>query len=228
MLFLRSLIKMKQLSYILISMFLIGSALAQGPVSGNDPKATQILKDVSAKYKKFKSIRANFAYTLESKANKVKETHKGILHLKGERFKVEIQGQEIICDGKTSWNYNKDANEVQVNTYNPAEGQLSPSQLFTMYEKGFLYKFIDEKNVKGKVLQQIELTPTDKNKKYFKVKLFVDKNAKQLVKSSIFDKNGNVYTYEITKFETDVKYEDSYFTFDPKLHPKCEVIDLRD
>lgn len=214
---------MKKFLIIITALFAGLSASAQV-----DKKAQGILEELSAKYKKYKSIKAQFVYTLDSKASKVKQSQKGVLHLKGNKFKVEIAGKEITCDGKTVWTYSPAPdNEVQINNYNPNENGFNPAQIFTMYEKGFLYKFVDEKVEAGKTIQQIELTPTDKNKKFFKVKLFIDKTAKQIVRSSVYDKNGNVYTYEVQKFETDLPMADTFFTFDAAKHPGCEVNDLR-
>jgi outer membrane lipoprotein-sorting protein len=193
-----------------------------------DKKAQTLLDELSQRYKKYKSIKAQFIYTLESKESKVKQTQKGTLHLKGNKFKVEVANKEIICDSKTVWTYSgSPENEVQINNYTPNENGFNPAQIFTMYEKGFLYKFVDEKQENGKTVDQIELTPTDKSRKFFKVKLFIDKTAKQLVRSSIYDKNGNVYTYEVQKFDGNVAYDDTFFVFDASKHPNVEINDLR-
>jgi outer membrane lipoprotein-sorting protein len=193
-----------------------------------DKKAQALLDELSQKYKKYKSIKAQFVYTLESKQSKVKQTQKGVLHLKGNKFKVEVANKEIICDSKTVWTYSgAPDNEVQINNYNPNENGFNPAQIFTMYEKGFLYKFVEEKVENGKTIDQIELTPTDKNKKFFKVKLFIDKTAKLLIRSIIYDKSGNIYTYEVQKFDGNVAYDDSFFTFDASKHPNVEINDLR-
>jgi outer membrane lipoprotein-sorting protein len=201
--------------------------LASGVHAQVDKKAQTLLDELSTKYRKYKSIKAQFVYTLESKANKMKQTQKGVLHLKGNKFKVKVANKEIICDSKTVWTYDSVENDVQINNYSPSENGFNPAQIFTMYEKGFIYKFIDEKVENGKTIDQIELTPIDKNKKFFKVKLFIDKVGKQIVRSSVYDKNGNIYTYEVQSFQGDVVVNDSFFTFDPSKHPNCEVNDLR-
>ena len=43
----------------------------------------------------------------------------------------------------------------------------------------------------------------------------------------IFDKNGNRYTYTIKTFIPNVKVPESTFTFDAKLYPGVELVDLR-
>lgn len=213
---------MKNFIFILFLIFATIGANAQV-----DKKAQTLLNELSTKYKKYKSIKAQFAYTLESKATNVKQTQKGVLHLKGNKFKVDIANKEITCDSKTVWTYSAKDNEVQINNYNPNENGFNPAQIFTMYEKGFIYKYIEEKLENGKSIAQIELTPTDKNKKFFKIKLFIDKIGKQIVRSVVYDKKGNVYTYEVQTFQADITVNDTFFTFEPANHPNCEVNDLR-
>lgn len=193
----------------------------------NDPKATQILNGVSAKYKSYSAVKADFTIKVENSQSKTSDTQNGTLYLKGNKYKVILKNQEVISDNKTVWTFIKDANEVQVNDYEPDENSITPSQIFTIYEKNFLYAFTEEKTVNGKVLQYIELTPVDKTKPYFKIRLGIDKTAKTVQNAVVFDKNGNRYTYEIKAFTPNPALDDSFFTFDTKTHPGVEVVDLR-
>ena len=108
-----------------------------------DPKAKAILANVTKKINTVKSIKAAFSLNLSSANNKVKETKKGQIQLKGNKYRVSIGGQEIICDNKTVWTYIKDANEVQISSYNPSEQTISPAKLFTnFYDKEYNYKYL--------------------------------------------------------------------------------------
>lgn len=201
--------------------------ISLGLQAQGDKKAKDILSGVSSKYRAYKSMKAEFSYTLENPAAKIKETQSGAIVLSGAKYRLAIAGQEVICDGKTIWTYMKEAKEVQVNSVDPTDEGIKPNEIFTMYEKGFLYKFIDEKTVGGKVQQNLELTPTDKTKNFFKIKLTVDKKAKQIVKSVIFEKTGNRYTYAIKTFTPNFAVNASTFMFDAKKYPGVEVVDLR-
>lgn len=192
-----------------------------------DKKAEQILKTIATKYKSFKSYRADFRYLLENKKDKLSISKKGTLHVKQGKYKLDMGPIIIFCDNKTLWNYNRDANEVQISDYDPKSAELNPSKIFNIYDKGFLSQFIEEKTEAGKVIQLLELTPIDKKKSFHKVKLYVDKSTSQIIRSKIFDKNGNIYTYEITKFQGHIKIKDHFFTFLKKDFPGVEVLDLR-
>lgn len=213
---------MKKIIIIFVSLFFITNLSAQ-----IDNKADKLLKIVSARYKKFKTIKADFVYNIESKAEKTHEKQKGTIYTKGNNFRLDIAGQTIICDNKTVWTYNKEANEVQINAYNPKETAIKLDDIFTMYGKGFIYKMLEEKKEQGKDISLVELTPKDKKKNYFKIKLTIDKTNQSIVKVMVFDKSGTTHEYTITNQVPNLKLEDHFFSFDPKKYPKVEIVDLR-
>jgi DNA integrity scanning protein DisA with diadenylate cyclase activity len=76
----------------------------------------------------------------------------------------------------------------------------NPSQIFTMYEKGYKYLYTGEQKIAGKVYQAIDLTPKTKSNSFFKVRLLIDKVKKQIYSALVFDKNGNKYNYVVKSF----------------------------
>jgi outer membrane lipoprotein-sorting protein len=210
--------KMKQL--LLISfLFIVTGSFAQ-----TDKKAQDILKTVSTKYKSFKSIKANFSITVENTKDKSKETQKGVLYLKGQKYKLEIAGQDILSDGKTRWTFVKDANEVQIDNQRVDENAITPANIFTIYEKGWLSKYTGDETDS----HLVELVPTDtKSKNIFKVKLTISKSQKTISSAKVYDKNGNVQTLSVDKFTADGATDDSIFVFNSSKYPGAEIIDLR-
>ena len=104
----------------------------------------------------------------------------------------------------------------------PSENSLTPQKLFTnFYDKDFLYKL----NGTTKSLSEIELTPIDKTKPFFKILLYVDKNSISTTK--LFEKTGNKYTYSTTSLNPNANVSDATFIFDAKKYPGVEVVDLR-
>jgi chaperone LolA len=194
----------------------------------NDPDAKKILDAVSAKFRTYKSPQATFTYTVENAQGKALSTQKGTVTMKGSKYRVTIPGMEIFSDGKTNWNYDKNANEVTVKDVDAASGELTPQKLFTnFYDRDFLYKLNGEKKVAGKTVQEIELTPTNKNRPFHKVYLLVDKATKTLYSARILEKNGNRYSYTITSFKPTVAVTDAQFVFNKAKYPGVEVVDLR-
>ncbi len=73
----------------------------------------------------------------------------------------------------------------------------------------------------------VDLTPVDTKKSIFKVRLSIDKTAKQIANVVLFDKNGNKYTYNVRTFSPNVSVPETTFAFDAKKYPGVEVVDLR-
>jgi outer membrane lipoprotein carrier protein len=195
-----------------------------------DKKAKLILDELSAKTKSYSTIKADFSFSVINKENKNTDTQNGSLFLKGDKYKLEIKGQEITSDGKTVWTYLKDANEVQLNNVDPnVADALNPSTIFTMYEKGFKYKFDKEEVINGATIQTILLYPLNPDKKKFHtVKLMIDKAKKQITAMKVSMKDGNTYSYVIKNFTPNTEIKDNIFVFDKKAHPGVEEVDLRD
>lgn len=200
------------------------------PVSAqnNDTKAKAVLQSVSKKINSLKSVKANFALHLSGGNGRVNETKKGTFSMKGQKYHVTLNGQEIICDTKTIWTYTKESNEVQVNKYDPKEQTISPAKLFTdFYDKEYSYRYIGEKKVAGKNCDVVEMTPLNKDKQLSKIEISVDKATNMVVGGNVWEKNGNKYVYDISGFTPNANVPDNLFTFDPKEHPGVEVVDLR-
>ena len=69
-------------------LFLI--ALVPGFVFGQNPeKAKEILDQVTAKTKTYKTIKADFSFSLENLQEDIKEEYKGNIAIKGDKYKAK-------------------------------------------------------------------------------------------------------------------------------------------
>jgi len=202
-----------------------GYVSAQNPAF--DEKAKEILSGVENKYKSAKALQADFRYELRNETNKTREEIKGTFVMKKNKFKLKLADQEIYNNGTTVWTYLKDANEVSISTYAPDGDDITPEKVFTLYKKDYRYYFIREFNENGKDYQEIDLQPTDRNKKIFKIRLIINKKTKSIKSWEIFEKNQNRLKYTVDKIAYDIAVEDSYFVFDKSKYPNVEEVDLR-
>lgn len=211
------------LLFLLVSGFMI-SAYAQ-----TDAKAKAILAGVSKKYRSYDVVKADFTFTLDNLQAKIKESQQGTLTVKAaaNKYKVSMTEQEMISDGKSQWTYLKEDKEVQVTTVDHSGEGLNPAKIFTIYESGFKSLYTGDTKAGGKVYQMVDLSPIDTKKSFYKIRLTIDKVAKQISNVLIFDKSGNRYTYAVKSFIPNVKVPESTFTFDAKRYPRVEVVDLR-
>lgn len=217
---------MKNILVTLCSIFML-SAFAQD----QDPKAKAILDDLSKTTKTYKTITSDFVLTMFNKDKKQTEKQTGKVVVKGQMFKLEIPGNNIVCDGKTIWNYNKDAKEVTIKTYDPNNNdQLNPSKIFTIYETGFKYKYVAEEKVGTALCHAIDLFPSvdQGKKKYHSIRIYIDKTKKQVVKMKVTMKDQSSNVYDIKGFKPNLEITDASFVFDTKPFKADQIIDERD
>jgi outer membrane lipoprotein-sorting protein len=212
----------------IISTIILASLLLSGQFTKGQAKKSSedILKQVSETTKSYTSIRIAFTYNMDNPGAKVHETETGVLVVKGDKYKLDIAGQKVISDSKTSWTYISEANEVQINTVEEDENALTPTKLLTSYSEDYKSKLVNEITKDGRAQYVIELKPnTVKN--FTSVEMNVDKELYRITRIAIQDKSGNTFTYIVNKWETNIAVPDTDFTFNAKDYPGVEVIDMR-
>jgi outer membrane lipoprotein-sorting protein len=195
-----------------------------------DPKAKEILDEVSAKTRTYKTISADFSFSLENKAMSINERNDGSIKLKGQKYLVDLPGVgiKVYSDGTTSWSYMKQGNQVTISSIEDAGSELmDPSSLFSIYEKGFSSQFVAEKIVGGKTVYQIDLFPDKKEYDVSKITIEINKANMMIQSAQLFGTDGNLYGIEVKKMETNKDFPDSEFVFDAKKFSDVEIIDLR-
>lgn len=192
-------------------------------------KARKILNQVSRSYKSLKTLKANFEMHLTEPGAKKSTIEKGTLYLKGNSFKVEMATVDIICNGKTQWYYMKDVNEVQITNFDANAQEISPNTIFTMYDKGYKYTWVEERNENGRMIDVIDLVPKENQaqKEYTKIKLNIDRSAKEILSSEIFFRSGRKMKYVITQQIRNINLAANFFDFDPNTKKGIQIVDLR-
>ncbi len=212
---------MKKLMFLLALIIPASHAFSQV----KDKTAEAILDGVSTKMQSYKTMRIEFTYIMENTAEKIKESKKGSIYIEGDKYRLYIADQLVISDGVTVWTYFKDANEVQINDVDPNDDN-TPMKMLTAYNKNYKAKLIKEMPKGGKTIQVVDLTP-NKTQSFFKIRLEIDKAAKMVVSSTIYDKNGSTYTYVVDKFHENPNIHPSRFTFNKVDYPGVVITDMR-
>ena len=206
----------------IIGIVSVFALLSMPALAQKDKRAQTILDAMSKKYQALKSYQANFAYSGAGGGAK------GDLTVKNDKFRLLLGGQEVFTDGKTMSTYIKESNELNVQDYDAGSGsELNPTQIYTIYKRGFDYRYLKEVKQGGRTLEVIELTPNRDKSNIKTVQISVDKADKSVRNWEIVNKDGKRTTYTITKFTPNVNVPDSYFVFDKSRYPGVEVVDLR-
>jgi len=210
----------------IFSIFLILSLVYPSPGHAQgDAKARDLLRRMNANYKSFRTMSADFSFTLEHPTQKINEQQRGKLEIKGKKYRLDMKQQTIMTNGSILWVVLKDAKEVNVSDYEPTPDELTPTSVFTLYEKGFVpYMQAEGSTATSKI---IDLVPVDKKKPYFKIKLSVDPAKALLTQAVVMNKDGSRMTYVIRDFKSNTPINETRFQFQKAQFPQFEVIDLR-
>ncbi len=210
-----------------LSLLFVAATFVSVSAQAQDARAKAILDKVSAKFKSSSSLKASFALTMNDAKGKSKGSKSGTFLMKGNKYRVNMTGQQIICDGKSVWTYLQANKEVQVAAYDPNAQSISPAKLFSgSYNNEYKSVYGGEKTVAGKKVDVIEMTPVNA-RTFKKVVLYVDKAGTMITGGIMYDKTGGSYGYTISGVAANTAVSDAEFTWDEKKNPGVEVIDLR-
>jgi outer membrane lipoprotein carrier protein len=195
----------------------------------NDPDAKKVLDALSSKLKSFHAVQSGFSLKVEDSKGKLQGSKNGVIFIKGTKYHITLAGgQDIYSDGKDVWTYDKSTNEVTITKSDPTTQTITPDKIFTdFYDKDFLYKLNGESTLAGRAVQEVELTPIDKTKSFFKALLYIDKAQHTLVSIKVFDKGGNRYTLSTNKVNGNAALTDAELAYNKAKYPGAEEVDLR-
>lgn len=206
------------------------SAFTIAVFAQQDAKAKEILEKVTKTTQSLASLEAKFSFEMNNTAEKIQEKSTGSIILKDKKYKLNIpqMGLQVTCDGKTIWTYMVNSNEVSIaNLDESTEDLMDPSKIFTIYERGFNYKFGGESVDGGVPVYNIDLTPQKPAGDIQKIKIMIDKQKMLIRGANMTGKDGNRYNVSVSEFKTDGVYKDADFVFDPKKYKGIEIVDMR-
>lgn len=202
-----------------------------GVAQDQDPKAKAVLDEVSKITKSYKTITADIQFTSYGKDKKqVDKPQTWKVQSKGDKFRIEIPGSSIVSDGKTLWNYNHDAKEVTIKHADPQNDEQNPAKIFTMYEKGYKFKYEKEGKIGAATVHVIDLYPAlnPEKKKFHTVKLYVDKTKKTVLRMEMMMKDGGTQVFDVKSLKPNLEIPDGHFVFDLKGLKADQINDERD
>jgi len=182
--------------------------------SQSDPKAEQLINEVLEKVKSYENINVKFSYNLENKATNTSEETRGEVYISGEKYRLELDGNIIIYDGKKMYTIDQANEEVKISSVYDDDSSITPSKMLTFFEDGYNYKWDIEQNQSGRIIQYIELIPIDSEAEYKNVLLGTDKYTKNVSNVIYTMNNGTRTELKIYSFKTNEPLSENLFKFD--------------
>ncbi len=210
---------------LILALFCLPIAAAKAQTKAGNAKAT--LDQVSKKYDSYRTMMADFSF-VATQADGQQYNDSGSLKLDkaGNKYRIKLNAQEIISDGKSVWSILPEDKEIQVSEVDNSAETLGPQNLFTFYRTGYTYTALADERAGNQSLKAIQLTPTDKSSSYAKIKLRINGNN-HIHDITVYDKASSSYTYTVNALYVNQKIPQSTFTFQKNQFKDFELVDLR-
>jgi outer membrane lipoprotein-sorting protein len=208
---------------LLVHIFIASLAFSQ-----NSEKATLLLDEVSNKMESYQNMTIHFNETLSNEAAGIQEGDEppleGIITLQGEKYNLSYLGNTFIYDGKKLYVINNEEKEVTISEedINGDDGFIYPSKLLTFYREGYNVQIGSLKNINGRKIQFIILTPIDSKSEIVKIEFALDLNTKHLYQLIQTGLNGSKTKFTITEFKHNQTLSNSLFSFDKEKYNRLQ------
>ena len=203
----------RYISHIITFVLLITSS-----INANAIDANSALNNVAKKFSNSQSISATFSLIDNG------HSEYGSMTLAGNKFVIKTNEVSTWFDGKTQWSYSSSINEVNISepTANELQ-QINPFAIINNFKTAFNAKMLNSPKGSYKIL----LTPKDGKHPTKNVELTINSATNFPSLIVITARNNSKATIKIKTINTGNKLPGSTFTFNPKIHPGVEIIDLR-
>ena len=188
--------------------------------------AGEILHKVEERYESLTDFRTAFQQALYmDEADTVGYLASGTLWVKKPvQFRLELEHQTTVSDGKTLWTYVPSNNQVLVDAADTTGGSMRPDQLFLTYFQDAEATLCGSEQVAGLDCYHLRLQPAEETA-VASLQVWVDKDSWLARRLTFTDQGGLITHYRFTEMQINPGLADSLFVF--QVPDTVEVIDMR-
>lgn len=190
-----------------------------------DPAAVKILDKFSSNALGAPSVSMKFNIVTDDLAENRSDTLNGSVIISRDRYKLDLDNNIVWFNGDISWSYLVAEKEVTITKPDKKDRsfQNKPSEIFTMYKKGYKTKLIEEKPDSW----VIDLYPEEINNDLIRVRLTIGKALTDLKRLEYKRNDGVILTVLVREYSLKFKPDQETFLFSPEKYKGVEVIDMR-
>ena len=191
----------------------------------HDLKSSKILETTTKKYKENRNSYFKFAYGIGANG-RVSKTQVGTFYTTPTQYRLKVMGVEKIFDGKKIYNISTEDSEVTITKVgHNGNVAFSPTSYLTTYKKDYNSTYVGKKNISGKLVEQVRLTPIKANG-VKEVDIYIDVKTSAIVKieQQLSDKSYNTIT--IQEYKNNQNLTPSFFTFNKANYKNYIITEL--
>ena len=191
--------------------------------TGDDPEF--LLKQLENKYDGIHDASVTFTRHVVFGVTKAEQSFSGkLLMKKGNKYRIELEDQTIVTDGKSVWSFMKINNQVFIDKYKEDPQSFSPDKVLVNVPQHYTAAILGKEKNQGHETSILKLMPIDPKANIQWMKVWVD-DDRLMKKIQVLDISDNLTTYFIETIKINTGLNDSQFQFTPPND--VEVIDLR-
>jgi chaperone LolA len=192
--------------------------------AGEDTK--KILSNLQKKYESLQDVTIHFKQQVVFGVTQNEQNFKGTLVVKkGNKYRIELENQTIVTDGKSVWSYSAANNQVLIDKYKEDPKSISPDKVLVNVPDRYTTTFITKEKKGDTELSVLKLVPKDKSSNVQWMKIWADTDDWIMKKVQLQDVSDNLTTYTIEEIKYNTGVSDAQFQLET---PKgAQVIDLR-
>lgn len=208
-------------SAILLYLLLYSAVVA----AQNDQDAIKILDRFSNNALQSPSVSMKFDLITINLAENTKDTLEGSVIISKDKYKLDLPDNIIWFNGATSWSYLPAEKEVTITKADKKDNsfQSRPSQIFSMYKKGYKTRLVEEKTDS----YIVDLYPEDIKGEMLRVRLVIGKSLQNLISLEYKKRDGTIITLHVKEYNLKTVPNSDTFVFHQENFKGVEVVDMR-
>ena len=212
---------------LLIILLIFGSFTQITLGQSSATKAKQLLNKVTNKIKTYQTLKIDFKYNLSNYNENINQESRGNIALQNNLYHLNFMGVNKIFDGTKIYTIIPEDEEINIVSFDKDDDtQLTPSNLFTFFQKGFNYKMDILQNLNGRKIQYVKLIPKDSNDQRKQVLVGIDTMTNHIYNIIETGKNSTVTTLTVTSLKTNIKLSENHFKFVPSKYEDYYINNL--
>lgn len=191
----------------------------------SDQTAKSILDKASSTMSAYSNLSMDFDYVLDNKAEDVKQEMSGDVIINGEKYVVNLFGSTQIFDGSKTYTIIPENEEVNISDEDlDEESTFTPSKFYSFYESGYTYKMDESKQIDGKKIQFVKLTPIDTNSEVTNILVGIDTKTNHIYQVIEIGANQTRTILTAKNIKTNQELDAAIFAFDQEKYEELNYM----
>ena len=217
---------LKKGTYLIILLFNFLTLSVFTQVDSDQEKCKNILQKISNSIEN--NISTKFNFTLEIISEDFNESQNGYVLIQDGKFYYKTNEREVISDGVNVWTYIIEDNECYIDLLEDLDNTINPSEVFSIWEDGFKFKYISNEKLNNDLLHKIKLFPSKPSESnYHTVIMEVNETKKTIKEVSIKTKDGVTIKININSLTANSKILPNQFLWQKSKYVGVDEIDNR-